>query len=317
MPTSEELFERIANAPAVPAGLPLIILLTGFTDAGSAVSQLIDHFEETSDPQPLVVFDNDRLLDYRARRPIVQFDQDHLTAFTPARLQLALAHDALGQPFLLLSGYEPDFAWNAFARAVLDLADAFEVSGMSWVHAIAMPVPHTRPLGTTVSGNRAELVAAHSVWKPRTQVPSTAGHLLELRFGERSERVVGFVLLVPHYLAETAYPGAALVAAQRLMDATGLVLGVDELLGNNDEYLSRVQEQVDGSEELTQMIRGLEERYDAYMAGYQSADAENGFGDEARLTERNLPSADELAAELERYLATRFPGEDEGKPGRS
>ncbi len=317
MPTSEELFERIANAPAVPAGLPLIILLTGFTDAGSAVSQLIDHFEETSDPQPLVVFDNDRLLDYRARRPIVQFDQDHLTAFTPARLQLALAHDALGQPFLLLSGYEPDFAWNAFVRAVLDLADAFEVSGMSWVHAIAMPVPHTRPLGTTVSGNRAELVAAHSVWKPRTQVPSTAGHLLELRFGERSERVVGFVLLVPHYLAETAYPGAALVAAQRLMDATGLVLGVDELLGNNDEYLSRVQEQVDGSEELTQMIRGLEERYDAYMAGYQSADAENGFGDEARLTERNLPSADELAAELERYLATRFPGEDEGKPGRS
>ena len=152
-----------------------MVLLTGFTDAGNAVSGLIEHLRETASPQPIAVFDNDVLLDYRARRPIIQFDQDHLTAFTPARLELSLAHDAIGQRFLLLSGYEPDFAWNAFTRAVLTLAEEYEVSGVSWAHSIAMPVPHTRPLGTTVSGNRSDLIAAHSVWKPRTQVPSTAG----------------------------------------------------------------------------------------------------------------------------------------------
>ena len=314
MSTSDELFERVANAPAVPPGLPLIVLLTGFTDAGSAVSQLLGHLEETTDPQPLVIFDNDRLLDYRARRPIVHFDQDHLTSYAPAKLELALAHDAIGQPFLLLSGYEPDFAWNAFVEAVLDLVEAYGASGMTWAHAIAMPVPHTRPLGVTVSGNRAELIAAHTVWKPRTQVPSTAGHLLEYRLAERGDDVIGFVLLVPHYLADTAYPGAAVTAAQRLMDATGRVLDVDELLGENDDYLSRVQEQVQASEELQQMLRTLEERYDAYMAGFHSPDGDGGGFGEAHLSERNLPSADELAAELERYLATRFPGEDEGKP---
>lgn len=312
MPFSAELYERVANAPAVPRGLPLVMLLTGFTDAGSAVSGLIDHLRETTSPRPIAVFDNDVLLDYRARRPVIVFEQDHLTEFRPARLELSLATDALGQPFLLLAGYEPDFAWNAFADAILDLAAEFEVSGLSWVHSIAMPVPHTRPIGTTVSGNRRELTVAHSVWKPRTQVPSTAGHLLEYRFAERGHRTVGFVLLVPHYLAETENPGAVITAAERLMAATGLVLVMDEVQERREDYVARVDEQVLGNDELQQMVNNLERRYDAYMAGRNPDDDSY---DEGGFSERDLPSADELAAELERYLASRPSGDDD-KPGR-
>ncbi|MGW8483840.1 proteasome assembly chaperone family protein [Microbacterium sp. NPDC055903] len=313
MPLSGDLFERVANAPVVPPGLPLVMLLTGFTDAGNAVSGLIEHLRDTADPQPIAVFDNDALLDYRARRPIIVFEQDHLTLFKPARLELSLAHDALGQPFLLLAGFEPDFAWNAFAKVVLELADEFRVSGLNWVHAIAMPVPHTRPIGTTVSGNRDELIAAQSIWRPRTQVPATAGHLLEYRFAERGDRVAGFVLLVPHYLAETENPDAVLAAADRLMSSTGLVLGMDAVQALREDYFSKVDDQVLASDELRQMLQTLENRYDAYMAGHALEDADrfdSGF------SERDLPSADELAAELERYLATRPPGEDD-KRGRA
>lgn len=296
----------------MPHGLPLVVLLTGFTDAGSAVSGLIDHLRDSADLQPVVVFDNDALLDYRARRPVISFDQDHLTEFRPQRLELSLGTDALGQKFLLLAGYEPDFLWNQFARVVLELADEYEVSGLNWVHSIAMPVPHTRPIGTTVSGNRRELTVAHSVWRPRTQVPATAGHLLEFRFAERGDRVVGFVLLVPHYLAETENPDAVITAAERLMASTGLVLMLDEVRARREDYLARVDEQVIGNDELQQMVLGLERRYDAYMAG---RDPEDGSYDEGGFNERDLPSADELAAELERYLASR-PSSDEDKPGR-
>lgn len=310
MPFSGEIHERVASAPAVPPGLPLVILLTGFTDAGSAVTGLIDHLQETTSPTPLVVFDNDMLLDYRARRPVITFDRDHISEVRPARLELSLARDALGQPFLLLSGYEPDFAWNAFADVVLALADEYDASGVTWVHSIAMPVPHTRPIGTTVSGTRAELVAAHSVWRPRTQVPGTMGHLLEYRFAERGARVVGFVLLVPHYLADTEHPGAVLAAADRVMTATGLVLATDELRDRHADYLAKVEEQVGGNDELRQMVVALEQRYDAYMAGMDFEEAaSDGFD------ERSLPSADELAAELERFLASR-PNGDEDRNGR-
>lgn len=309
MPISGELHERPADAPVVPAGLPLVILLTGFTDAGNAVSGLIDHLNATASPAAVTVFDNDLLLDYRARRPIMVFDQDHLTEFRPASLDISLAHDALGQPFLLLSGYEPDFAWNAFAEAVLDLVAEYEVSAVTWVHSIAMPVPHTRPLGTTVSGNRRDLIASHSVWRPRTQVPSTAAHLLEYRLVERGVRVAGFVLLVPHYLADTEYPETVIAAADKVMAATGLVLRMDEVQAGREDYLARVEDQVTGNEELVQMVHTLERRYDAYMAGRDDDGADEGAFDE-----RDLPSADELAAELERYLANRRPG-DEDKLG--
>lgn len=303
MSASAHLYERALSAPPVPRGLPLVMALTGFMDAGTAVGGLIDYARDELDPTPLAVFSNDRLLDYRARRPVVSFDHDHLTDYRPQRLELSLARDALGQPFLLLAGYEPDFAWESFSSAVLTLADEFDVSTVTWVHAIPMPVPHTRPIGTTVSGTRDELTEAHSVWKPQTQVPATVGHLLEYRFAETTVPVAGFVLLVPHYLGDTQYPAATLAALDSLSAATGLVFSGDDLRDDNREYLDRVTEQVESSDELQQMLHGLEERYDAYMAGSTLAAPIIHSGD--------LPSADELAAELERFLANRPSGDDD------
>ncbi|GAA2994211.1 hypothetical protein JOD63_001287 [Microbacterium terrae] len=305
MPISGQLYERAASAPPIPRGLPLVIALTGFTDAGSAVSQIVDYLRDDLDPTPVAVFANDVLLDYRARRPIVSFEEDHLTDYRPPRLELSFAHDSLGQPFLALTGYEPDFAWDGFSAAVLELAELYAVSTVTWVHAIPMPVPHTRPIGTTVSGTRNDLTAAHSVWKPHTQVPSTAGHLLEYRFAASGALVAGFVLLIPHYLADTEYPAAALAALDSIAVATGLVFSGDDLRDENRDYLEKVGEQVAGSDELSQMVHGLEERYDSYMAGSTQATAMVHTGD--------LPSADELAAELERFLASH-PG-DEDKRG--
>jgi len=307
MPSNAPLFERVQPAPAVAPGLPLVIALTGFTDAGAAVSQFVEYARAELDPQPIAVYANDVLLDYRARRPIIEFDADHLTSYTPQQLELSLAHDALGEPFLVLLGYEPDFAWDAFAASVLSFAEEFAVSTVTWVHAIPMPVPHTRPIGTTVSGTRTELAEAHSIWKPRTQVPATVGHLLEYRFAESGAVVGGFVLLVPHYLGDTEYPGAALAALDSITVATGRVFAIDDLREANDEYLEKVREQVAGSAELTQMLANLEDRYDAYMAGSTQATPILHAGD--------LPTADELAAELERFLATRPPGDDERRGG--
>ncbi len=307
MPLSGPLYERVATAPPIPSGLPLVVTLTGFTDAGGAAARMLGYFRDDLDPSPVVTFSPDVLFDYRARRPLITFEADHLTGFQPPRLELSLAHDSIGQPFLLLAGFEPDFAWEAFAETVVGLAEGLQVSTVTWVHAIPMPVPHTRPLGTTVSGTRAELTQAHSVWQPHTQVPATAGHLIEYRFAQAGAAVSGFVLLVPHYLGDTDYPAAAIAGLDSISVATGLVFDLDDLREENREYLEKVSDQVTGSDELTAMLHGLEERYDAYMAGSTLGQPIIHTGD--------LPSADELAAELERFLATRPPG-DEDKRGR-
>ena len=277
--------------------------LTGFTDAGGASSQLNEFFRDELRPEPVVVFNNDILLDYRARRPLVYFDQDHLTAYRPASLTLSIADDSLGQRFLVLSGYEPDFGWAPVAAAVVALAAAFDVSSVTWVHAIPMPVPHTRPIGMTVSGNRRELIDVHSVWRPHTQVPATAGHLLELRFSEAGLLVAGFVLLVPHYLADTEHPGVAVAALEAIGIATGLALTRDEMREASRDFLTKIEQQIEGNDELNRMVLGLEERYDSYMAGSPLRSS--------LITDGDLPSADELAAELERFLASHPFGDDD------
>lgn len=123
----------------VPPGLPLVAGLTGFADAGGAVAQTTEYLRSTLDTVEVAVFDADELLDYRARRPVIVFDGDHLTDYRPARLGLDLAKDELGRPFLLLTGFEPDFQWERFSRALLDLVERFEVASLSWLNAIPMP----------------------------------------------------------------------------------------------------------------------------------------------------------------------------------
>jgi hypothetical protein len=161
-----------------------------------------------------------------------------------------------------------------------------------------MPVPHTRPIGTTVSGTRSDLTEAHSVWQPHTQVPATAGHLLEYRFAEAGALVAGFVLLIPHYLGDTEYPAAALAGLDSLTVATGLVFAGDELREENREFLQKVEDQVSKNSELERLVGSLEERHDSYME-------ENALPSPLVDDDGEVPRGDAIAAELERFLAQR------------
>ena len=302
MADADGLYEIDTDIGEVPTGLPLVAGLTGFSDAGSGVSQVSEYLLSTLSHRDVLRFDTDTLLDYRARRPTIYFDQDHLADYRPARLALYLAHDEIGQPFLLLTGFEPDFRWEAFTAAVLGIVDRYRVSTTTWVHAIPMPVPHTRDINVTVSGNRTELIDALSVWKPHTQVPANALHLVEHRLHDGGHPVAGFVLLVPHYLADTEFPLAAVAALESISAATGLIFPTDRLREEGRDFVGRIDEQVAGNQELARLVTTLEERYDSYM---EDTPLKSPLTDE----DGALPTADEIAAELEKFLARRRPGD--------
>lgn len=292
------LYDLSVGVTPVPSGLHLVAGLTGFTDAGGAVSQVSDYLLENLETHEVVAFDTDALLDYRARRPIMFFDQDHLSEYKPAKLSLYLAKDELGQQFLFLTGFEPDFQWERFTAAIVQLVQKYDVKDTTWVHAIAMPTPHTRPIGVTVSGNRLDLIDSLSVWKPRTQVPSNALHLLEYRLQEVGHPTAGFVLLIPHYLSDTEYPQAAVTALESISAATGLIFPTDKLREENRDFIAKVDDQVHGNQELERLVGALEERHDSYME-------DNPMPSPLVDASGQVPSADSIAAELEKFLASR------------
>ncbi|WP_127793383.1 proteasome assembly chaperone family protein [Agromyces sp. LHK192] len=303
MRVPESLYELNADV-AVPSGLPLVAGLTGFADAGGAVAQTAEYLRSELERTVVATFDADELLDYRARRPIILFDGDHIADFRPPRLSLELAQDDLGRSFLLLTGYEPDFQWERFSTAVIGLIERFGVSSTTWVNSIPMPVPHTRPISLTVSGNRSDLVESMSVWRPTTEAPSNAMHLVEYRLAEQGRSVAGFVLLVPHYLSDTEYPATAVAALEAISSATGLIFPTDLLREQGRDFVARIEEQVAENGELAKLVHTLEERHDTYMEGTVLR---------SPLTDEDgeVPSADEIAAELEKFLAFRRGRDDE------
>lgn len=278
------------------SGLPMICLLTGFSDSGSTVQQLSEHFFANLDNEVLIRFDNDALLDYRSRRPVLYFEKDHIDSYEPASLAIYLMRDEADQPFLLLEGYEPDMKWEAFSRSIVEIAERYQISSFTWVHAIPFPIPHTRATGITVSGNRADMIERFSEWKPQTQVPGNIVHLLEYRLVEVGFAVAGFVLLVPHYLADNEVPKAALSGLELITAATGLVFPSDELRERANSFDKKVNSQVSDNAELQKLIATLEQGY----ASGETAPARAPLGKPSA----QPPSADQLADELEKYLAT-------------
>lgn len=298
-----EIYSWIASSESVEPGLPMIATLTGFNDSGACVSQFSDHLFSNLDHELLLTFSNDRLLDYRSRRPRMFFEKDHITSYEPATLAIYSFSDEAGKEFLLLDGYEPDFGWNEFSEAVVDITRKLEASSLTWMHAIPFPIPHTRDIGVTVSGNRHDLIDEYSEWKPQTEVPGNVLHLLEYKMSGYGVPVAGFVMLVPHYLGDSEMPQVALKAIELVSRATGLVLPSDSLRESGKKFLAKLEKQVQENEELQKMIGNLE-------AGYKNSDLGPMRAPIAKKSPE-MPSADQIAEELEGYLMQMRRGENE------
>lgn len=271
----------------------LVHALEGFVDAGSAVRLAVESILATREHFTLATFDADLLIDYRARRPVLTFEQDRFTAVDPPEIKLFQVMDADGTPFLLLVGLEPDAYWERFIEAVGQVADRFGVRLTIGLNAIPLGVPHTRPTGMTAHATRDGLVTARPFWAGSMQVPGYIGGLLELRFGEKGRDAVGFSAHVPHYLARSEFPDASLELIDAVSKATGLSLPTTELSETAASVRNDIDAQVAGSEEVAGVVHALEEQYDSFIAargrGLLAEDAP-------------LPTADELGAEFEAFL---------------
>lgn len=291
----EELYEIAGELPHLEAPV-LIHGMGGFVDAGSGVRLAAEHLLGTLEHEVVVRFDVDLLLDYRSRRPVMLFDRDHWASYADPQLALHLVRDDAGTAFLFLDGPEPDLYWERFVRAVSQLTERLGVVRSVGLTAIPMAVPHTRPTGITAHASRPELVADYEPWVTTVQVPGSAGGLLEYRLGAGGLDSFGFAVHVPHYLSQTDYPAAAEVLLRNVAQVTGLVLPTEALHTAAAAAFTEVESQVTQSEEVTAVVRALEQQYDAYTGARARRSL---FADEAG----DLPTGDELGAELERFLA--------------
>jgi hypothetical protein len=273
-------------------GAVLVHSLRGFIDAGRAGSIVAEHLRDF-DAVRVASFDIDALLDYRSRRPEMTFAVNEWTDYDEPYLALDLVRDAADAPFLLLHGFEPDVQWEKYIAAVKDIVDRLGVELTLGTHGIPMAAPHTRPISVTVHGTRQDLLPDEPSFFGTVTVPASAQNLMEYRFGQWGLSAMNVAVHVPHYLAQSAYPQAAQRALRGIEDISGLDLRPADL----DDAATRAQEEIDrqmaDSEEIQALVGVLEQQYDSYVES-----REGGLG-----LEGELPSADELGAEFEKFLA--------------
>ena len=137
----------------------------------------------------------------------------------------------------------------------------------------------------------------------RVQVPGSIGALLELRLGEAGHQAVGFAVHVPHYLAGSEWPEGALAALNAVVDVTGLNLPNDDLVTRARANQQAIASEVNGNDEARAVVTALEQQYDAYLEGQQRPSL-------LATESSQLPSADELGADVENFLRAVMDDDD-------
>lgn len=263
----------------------VIVALEGFVDAGAVAATAAMFLRHRWKSERVARFDRDTLIDYRARRPTAIVDEGELRRIEWPDIELLAATLDGPRDALLLVGPEPDMAWERFFGSV---ADACERLGADWalgLGAYPAAVPHTRPVRVLQAANAIEGASVPDLPTIAGYTgPVGAGTALHVALAERGIAAAGLWAEVPHYVAGAPNPGAALALVRTVVTALGTTVDATELEGAAKQHREQIDQAVAGQAEAANMIAALERHVDAGTS------------------EEDLPSGDDIAAEIERFL---------------
>jgi proteasome assembly chaperone (PAC2) family protein len=267
----------------------LVVSLEGWVDAGLAAGTATASLLAAMPNEVVATFDDDLLIDFRARRPTLRVANGVDKELRWPTIRMLAATKRSDRSVLILTGPEPDMRWHQFVTEVVQLAARLQVELVVGLGAFPAPVPHTRPVRLVGTSTEAELAAKVGFLPATIEVPSGMQGALEFTFGEAGIPAVGLWARVPHYASAMPYPGASATLLDGLSRMAGIGLDSSALHAAASTTHQQIEQLIAASEEHATMVRQLEEQLDR-----EEGMAATGFGD--------LPSGDELAAELERFL---------------
>jgi predicted ATP-grasp superfamily ATP-dependent carboligase len=272
----------------------LVVALEGWIDAGFGAARAVGALKQQIRTQRLVSFDCDELIDMRARRPVMKLVNGVNTGLTWPRLQIRHGRDRLGQDILVLTGPEPDHHWRAFTASIMDVVEACNVRMCVGLGAFPAPVPHTRPVTLGSTATSEDLAQRVGFLPASFEIPAGASAAIERAFAEVDKPAVGIWARVPHYVAAMPFPAASASILDALARVTGLVIDTDELHRDGRVAVQQIEQLVTNNPEHIEMVRTLERQADS--------ENEQQLAGAAPFTDASIPTGDELAAELEKFL---------------
>ena len=290
--------------PDIPLDRPVLVMgLEGWVDAGLAGANAMAAIVGATRTETIATFDSDVLVDHRSRRPTQRIVDGVLDSLTWPEIQVRHGTDQVGKDILLLVGPEPDYRWRAFTDEVVTFAKGLGVRTAVGLGGFPAPMPHTRPV--RVIATAADQVVANDVgFIPGVrEVPAGIHAALIKGFEAQGVPALSLWAMVPHYVSGMPYPEASVQLLDRLSHISGLTLDTAELRTAAAVTRERVDSLISQNEEHVTMVEGLERQLDAEAGGPSSPSFTAPLFDE-----NDLPTGDEIAAELQRFLREEGQG---------
>jgi hypothetical protein len=271
----------------------LVVALDGWIDAGYGAATAVGTLKSQIRTHRLVSFDIDELVDMRARRPVMRLVNGVNTGLRWPRLQIRHGRDTAGQDLLVLTGPEPDHRWMAFTKALMEVVDQTGVRMCVGLGAFPAPAPHTRPVTLGSTATSRDLAERVGFLDATFDIPAGVMAAIERAFAEVDKPAVGIWARVPHYAAGMPFPSASAAILDCLARLSGLVIDTHELHSAGAQSINQIDGLIAGNPEHIEMVRNLE--YQVDNESTQSAPP-------TPMNQGPLPTGDELAAELEKFL---------------
>ncbi len=280
----------------------LIAAFRGWNDAGDAASFAAMHLGQTWTAQKIASIDGEEFFDFQAVRPQVELVDGLTRKITWPSNEFWAAHLESGDhDVILLVGTEPNMRWRTFSGLVVELAREHGVELVITLGALLADVPHSRPVPITGTAVDPELIQRLGLERSRYEGPTGIVGVLHDAFARAGIASASLWAAVPHYLAVTPNPKAALALIDKAGQLIGTRIDNSELERASEMYEERVTEMVADDESVQSYVQLLEERLDERTREDQR---------EEQIDAADLPSADAIGAEIERYLRDQSRGEN-------
>lgn len=281
---------------------PLVVVaFEGWNDAGDAATLALDYLATEWGATRCATIDPEEFYDFTVARPTVKRDEAGGRRIEWPRVELRSARiPDSGHDVMLLHGVEPSLRWRTFCQTIVEIVESVGAEMVVILGSMLADVPHTRPVRVSGHSSDTDLAARVGLSASTYEGPTGIVGVLMDALRRAGHPAASFWASVPHYVHQLPSPKAALALVERSAALLGATVDPMELREAAEEYERQVSERVADDEDAA-----------AYVAQLESAD-DLDIGDDGPREPLQMASADELGAEVERFLREHRP--DAGGP---
>jgi proteasome assembly chaperone (PAC2) family protein len=267
----------------------LVCAFRGWNDAAAAASTALGAIVNSLDGELIARLDPEEFFDFQSTRPTISMDEGQTRRIDwPENNLIAISVPSADRDMVLLDGTEPNLRWRTFSESIATAADALGVEMVITLGALIAEVSHTLPVPITGLASNQDLVEELELERSSYEGPTGIVGVVHDLCRRNGIDSASLWAAVPHYVAAVPNPKAALALLRRLEGLTGIAVEASELEEETVDYEEQIGRAVAANPEIEELVQRIEaEQVDLLDS------------------EGELPSADTLAREFQRFLRQR------------